>query len=409
MTEKLFIKNNAWLLPEGIEEVLPGKAKIVEDYRRKVLDLFDVWGYELVIPPFIEYLESLLSGTGNDLDLKTFKIIDQLNGRLMGIRADMTPQVCRIDSHQLAKDEPTRLCYMGTVLHTKSDGFVGSRSPLQFGVELFGHEGESSDVEVMSLMKETFDLLELDNIYLDMGHVGIYRGLAQQAKLTEEQEILLFDALQRKALPEINELLSSFGVSDAMEQMISNLAMLNGDVSVIGKARQLLAQADPCVIEAIDNLESIIKQFSKKYPETDIHLDLAELRGYNYQTGVVFAAFVPELGQEIARGGRYNEIGKVFGRARPATGFSADLKTLISILEKKNEKIGKEIASGVTQRDLVFAPDIDDDLLADKVSELRKEGVRVVMELSEQEGNACSLGCNKKLECLDGNWTVVPL
>jgi ATP phosphoribosyltransferase regulatory subunit len=196
-------KTDRWLLPEGIEEVLPEQAQRLEQLRRQLLDTYNNWGYDLVMPPFIEYLESLLTGTGNDLDLQTFKLTDQLTGRLMGIRADMTPQVARIDAHQLKKDTPTRLCYMGTVLHTRTDGFAGSRSPLQVGAELYGHAGIESDVEIIGLMLETLALANVESPFIDLGHVGIYRELVKQAGLDKDQEATLFDSLQRKANTEI--------------------------------------------------------------------------------------------------------------------------------------------------------------------------------------------------------------
>ena len=197
-----------WLLPEGIDEVLPPQAWRLECARRELLDLFSRWGYDQIMPPLLEYLESLLTGTGNDLDLQTFKVTDQLTGRMMGLRADMTPQAARIDAHPLQRSEPNRLCYMGTVLHTRTDGFGGSRSPLQVGAELFGHDGVESDVEIISLLLESLALLQVSDIHIDLGHVGIFRGLAQDAGLTAQQENDLFDALQRKAVPEIDEMLA---------------------------------------------------------------------------------------------------------------------------------------------------------------------------------------------------------
>ena len=213
------MKSNRWLLPEGIEEVLPQQARQLEVMRRGLLDLFQSWGYELVMPPFIEYIDSLLTGTGNDLDLQTFKLTDQLTGRMMGVRADMTPQVARIDAHHLKSTAPTRLCYLGTVLHTRPDGFAGSRSLLQVGAELFGHAGIESDVEVLSLMVETLKQAGIENLYLDLGHVGVYRGLVDQAGLDVEQEAVLFDALQRKANPEISELLNEWSLPKADAHM----------------------------------------------------------------------------------------------------------------------------------------------------------------------------------------------
>ncbi|MGD9390366.1 MAG: ATP phosphoribosyltransferase regulatory subunit, partial [Thioalkalispiraceae bacterium] len=273
-------KSDRWLLPEGIEEVLPEKARRLEALRRSLLDTYSSWGYELVMPPFIEYLESLLTGTGHDLELQTFKLTDQLTGRMMGVRADMTPQVARIDAHQLKRETPTRLCYMGTVLHTRSDGFAGSRSPLQLGAELYGHTGVESDVEILSLMLETLKLANIERPYLDLGHVGIFRGLAQQAGLSEEQENELFDALQRKATVELNQLVSSWQLDAKVSDMLIALATLNGGEEVLDKAATVLAGATDAVKDALHNLKSIAAQIISRF-DVPVNFDLAELRGYN--------------------------------------------------------------------------------------------------------------------------------
>ena len=298
------IKTDRWLLPEGIVDLLPMQAEPLEKLRREILNLFHSWGYELVMPPFIEYLDSLLTGTGSDLDLQTFKLTDQLTGRLMGIRADMTPQAARIDAHHLKRDVPVRLCYMGTVLRTRPDGFAGSRSPLQVGAELYGHSGIESDVEVILLMLEMLNTIGIQEMQLDLGHVGIFRGLGRQAGLNPEQETVLFDALQRKARAEIDEFLSQLDVKSGIKSMLASLIDLNGDEEVLDAAREQLKMAAQSVIEALDNLYQIAQALRRKLPSASLYFDLAELRGYQYQTGVVFASYVPGYGQEIARGGR---------------------------------------------------------------------------------------------------------
>src|SRR5688572_9257888 len=290
------MKENPWLLPAGIDEVLPQEARQLETLRRKLLDLYDSWGYELVIPPMIEYLESLLTGTGSDLDLQTFKLIDQLNGRMMGVRADMTPQVARIDARRLATEVPTRLCYMGTVLHTRPDGFAGSRSPYQVGAELYGHAGPQSDAEILSLLLETLKATGINDIYLDLGHVGIFRGLSHQIGLSAEQETQLFDMLQRKALPEIDTYLRELDVKSGFKKMLSALANLNGGAEVLAEARKVLKPAGKGVITLVDYLEEVASALELRVPGIPLHYDLAELRGYRYQTGIVFAAFVPGHG-----------------------------------------------------------------------------------------------------------------
>jgi ATP phosphoribosyltransferase regulatory subunit len=394
------MNDERWLLPEGIDEVLPPEAWRLESVRRRLLDLFRVWGYELVIPPFIEYLESLLTGTGRDLELQTFKLTDQLSGRLMGIRADITPQAARLDAHQLRRDEPTRLCYLGTVLHSRRDGFAGSRSPLQLGAELYGHAGVESDVEIVCLMMETLATAGVGDLYLDLGHVGVYRGLARAAGLTQAQETTLFDALQRKAEPEIEALVREIGIAEPLAGMLLALAELNGGAEVCGLARTQLAQAPADVLDAIDYVEAVGRELERRLPGVPVHVDLAELRAYHYQTGVVFAAFVPGEGEEIARGGRYDNIGREFGRARPATGFSADLKTMLRVA-------GQPAPSGEAPR--VFAPAILDAALDAAVADQRGRGRIVVRELPGQAGDAVAMGCSHQLVYAGGSWVIEPV
>ena len=366
-------KTDRWLLPEGIEEVLPEQAKRLEQLRRTLLDTYESWGYDLVMPPLIEYLESLLTGTGNDLDLQTFKLTDQLTGRLMGVRADMTPQVARIDAHQLNRETPTRLCYMGTVLHTRTDGFAGSRSPLQVGAELYGHAGIESDVEVISLMLETLAKSGVASPFVDLGHVGIYRELVKQAGLDKEQEATLFDSLQRKANTEIAESLKDWKLDSNIASAIAALTDLNGDESVLSEAKTVLKKAGKGVLSALDELTNIATLLKKRLPDVEVHYDLAELRGYNYHTGMVFAAYVAGRGQAVALGGRYDDIGEVFGRARPATGFSTDLKTLLSLSGHKNNQVAA-----------IYAPADNDAELQKEITMLRQQGEKVICGLPGQ-------------------------
>ncbi len=390
------LENDRWLLPEGIEELLPPEAARLESLRCRLLDMYHSWGYELVMPPLIEYLDSLLTGTGNDLDLQTFKLTDQLTGRLMGVRADMTPQVARIDAHHLKRDVPSRLCYLGTVLHTRPETLGGTRSPLQMGLELYGHAGIESDLEVLRLMIETLTIAGVENIHLDLGHVGIFRGLARQAELSEAQEAWLFDALQRKAKPEISDYLAELDISAELRGMLNSLADLNGGEEVLGEAQISLAAATSGVTTALAHLQQLAVAVREQLPQVSFHCDLAELRGYHYHTGVVFAAFVPGQGQALAVGGRYDDIGEVFGRARPATGFSTDLKTLLNVTPSPAVSVGG-----------VFAPADANSALESKIGELRAQGERVVRALPGQQGGAAEMGCNRELVVSRGKWQLV--
>ncbi len=389
------MKDERWLLPEGIEEVLPREARVLEALRRKLLDSYDSWGYELVMPPFIEYLESLLTGTGNDLDLQTFKLTDQLSGRMMGIRADMTPQVSRIAARHLQQAAPLRLCYMGSVIKTRPDSFANSRSPLQIGAELYGHSGVESDVEILCLMTETLHQAGIGDPYIDLGHVGIYRGLAEQAGLNVEQESRLFDALQRKARTEIEACLHDWKLNDEIAAMLLALVDLNGGEETLRQANIKLKAAAGPVQTALENLAAIAEELRRRQPDLNLHFDLAELRGYHYHTGVVFAAYVAGRGLAIAQGGRYDDIGEVFGCARPATGFSTDLKVLI------------ETAETIPAPRAIFAPAGSDPAMLKYIGELRQQGERVIQALPGQQGDAAAMGCEREIVNQGGSWTVV--
>ena len=382
-----------WLLPEGMEELVPPESLRIERTRRALLDLFIQWGYEIVTPPLIEYLESLLTGTGEDLELHTFKLIDQMTGRMMGVRADMTPQVARIDAHRLRRAGPARLCYVGTVLHTLPEGISGGRSPIQIGAELYGHAGCESDCEIVCLMLEALAVSGIGPVHLDMGHVGIYRALARRAALSPEREGELHEVLQRKAKSEARELLDAWRVDARCADALAALVDLDGDSGVLERAGRELTDGGEAVEQALGELGELVRSVRARRPGVDLHVNLAELRGYRYHTGFVFAAFVPGYGQEVARGGRYDEIGSVFGRARAATGFSTDLKTLIALQSAGDDLSGK---------DAVTAPWSDDAALLGMIKELRSRGERVIQRLpGESERGA------RYLERRGGRWVVI--
>lgn len=393
------MQTKSWLLPDGIDELLPEQARELEALRRRMLDLYETWGYCLVVPPFVEYLDSLLTGTGKDLEHQTFQLTDQISGRQLGIRADITPQAARIDAHQLQQQGPTRLCYIGSVLRTRPDGFSSSRSPLQIGAELYGHAGIESDAEVLCLMMETLRIAGLRQVFLDLGHVGIYRTLAGQAGLDRQQESALFEALQRKARPEIAELVTDFGLPAEQRRMFNVLAELNGGSEVLGQAREALAAAPEAVADAIDYLEALGDELAECMPGVPVHYDLAELRAYHYQTGVVFAAFVAGQGNEVARGGRYDQIGEKFGRARPATGFSADLKSLMTLGERQP----------ATRAGAILAPAGREAGLEARVAELRASGRVVLRELPGQAIDYAESGISERLEKIPQGWVLSPV
>jgi len=313
-----------WLLPEFIEDILPAEAMRIERLRRGILDLFFEKKYELVMPPLLEYMDSLLTGTGHDLELRTFKVVDQLSGRMMGIRADITPQVARIDAHLLNRKGVTRLCYCGSVLHTRPAGPAATREPIQIGAELYGDAGVEADLEILQLLCQALELAGARNPRVDIGHVSVFRSIAQAAEVGGELEAQLFEALQKKDLPALRELTAKFDAKTKSALLL--LPELYGGAEVLEVAEKKLPKL-PELTRALGTLRKLAK--ACRLPAG---FDLAELRGYHYHTGVVFDAYCDNASgaasQPIARGGRYDEVGKAFGRARPATGFSIDLRSL---------------------------------------------------------------------------------
>ena len=388
--------SSRWLLPDGIQEMLPPDAKAVEKLRQSILALYDSWGYDLVMPAMVEFTDSLLTGTANSLQRKTFTLVDQVSGRLMGVRSDMTPQVARIDAHQLAgKQQTSRLCYCGHLLHAQTDGLNPSRSPLQIGAEIFGNASIEADIEVVSLMLETMHRVALKQVSIDLGHVGIFRSLFEQSGLDKSQEQTLFDMLQRKSIPELKSFLQQQNLSDNVRQQFCQLALLNGDVEIIQQARETYKETNDECHAALNHIEAVARGIQQRYPEVLIHCDLSELRGYEYHTGLVFAAFLPGQGREIARGGRYDDIGSVFGVARPATGFSTDLLNLY-LLSDKPESTDSTI----------LAPNNNDDQLKLLIAQLRRQGKRVIIDLSCGELSPEQQSCQQVIIRNDSHWVV---
>lgn len=383
---------DTWLLPEGVADVLPAEAARLEALRRRLLDRFATWGYQLVFPPLMEYLDSLLTGSGHDLDLMTFKITDQLTGRMMGVRADITPQVARLDAHSLPVDGPARYCYAGTTLNTRPASLAASRCPVQVGAELYGYAGVAGDIEILRLMLETLAIAGCERPQLDLGHVAIFRGLARLAGLAGADEATLFDIYQRKAVAELQEFLAVASLPAGTAARFVGLLKLSGDATVLHAARELLGGLAPDIDEALAALQAVADALAASHPGVSLYFDLTELRGYHYHTGLVFAAYVQGARAEVAKGGRYDHVGEAFGRSRPATGFSADLKTLLQWFGEG------EVAPAVA------APAGEDVALREAIAALRAQGQRVLQSLPGETGRPA--GCDRELVQVDGRWVI---
>ena len=378
-----------WLLPEYVEDVLPAEAARIESLRRQLLDLFKVHGYQYVIPPMLEYLESLITGTGHDLDLATFKVVDQLTGRLMGVRADITPQAARIDAHMLNQQGVSRLCYAGTVLRTKPDGLARTREPLQLGAELFGHAGIESDIEIQRLMIKALQLMGLSELHIDFSHVAIFESLIQSANIQPALEQALYAALQSKDKSAVASLAGDLDTT--IQQALIALTDLNGNVTMLDKAESALPKL-PAIAKAVADLRAIAANLSDL--NVQVGFDLSELRGYHYHSGMVFAAYAQGYAGPLALGGRYDEVGKVFGRARPATGFSLDLSGVVTALVPPS--LPKAI----------LAPAGCDKALLCEIEKLRVEGLVVIQALPNVTTNAKELNCDSQLVLRDGKWLI---
>jgi ATP phosphoribosyltransferase regulatory subunit len=375
-----------WLLPENIADVLPSEARKIEDLRRLILDNFRLYGYELVMPPMLEYLESLLAGAGQDTDLRTFKLVDQLSGRTLGIRADMTTQVARIDAHLLNRESVTRLCYVGSVLHTRQIGLHATREPLQIGAEIYGHLGLEADAEIQELALATLALAGITQVRLDLCHVGILRtiiGGDEAAKVDESELVALLEA---KDLPGLRTI--SIAYKPQTRAALLALPGLYGDASVLQQARQLLP-ALPAIAKALDELETLAEAAGKDC----VTVDLADLRGYHYESGLIFAAYVPGLPNAILRGGRY-DVGAAFGRSRPATGFSMDLRELARLIPVAIRKRAIHAPWGIEAG------------LKEKIVELRKAGEVVIQSLPGHENDQDEFDCDRAVVLENGNWII---
>ena len=378
------VEANRWILPDGVEDIFPERARSVERMRRRLLDLYECWGYDLVIPPMLEYTESLLTAAGEDLDLMTFRVTDQSSGRMMGIRADITPQTARMDAHSLAVDGPSRLCYAGTVLHTRARDPLSSRTPISIGVELFGERCLQADLEVISLFLESLKVAEVGRVCLDLGHVDICRGLLREAHLDAERERQFFALLQHKAVRDIQQWISTHIKDTRLAQWLMLLPTLMGGTDVLDRAQDQLRGA-PCeVLAALKLLREVATAVSQN--EVDVYFDLSEMPGYHYHTGLVFGAYARGYGKTLGNGGRYDHIGEAFGRSRPATGFAFDLYALVSQ--------GTIDSGGV--KGICFIDSGDREIFTE-AERLRAAGERVVQLFAEHQVDYYQINCDRKL------------
>jgi ATP phosphoribosyltransferase regulatory subunit len=376
-----------WLLPENIADVLPAEARKIEGLRRNMLDTFRRYGYELVMPPMLEYLESLLTGTGQDMGLRTFKLVDQLSGRTMGIRADMTTQVARIDAHLLSRNSVTRLCYAGSVLHTRPSGLHATREPLQIGAEIYGHAGLEADAEIQELVLACLALAGISHVRLDLCHVGVVRAILEGDAHAQSDEEVLIGYLRAKDSAGLHELTRDY--APVTRDALLALPDLYGDDSVLAKARNVLPDL-PGIGKALDELQALVELAG----DAAVTIDLADLRGYQYESGAMFAAYVPGLPNAVARGGRYDHVGEAFGRARPATGFSMDLRELARLVPE------------APRTSAILAPWGRDLTLRDKIAKLRLAGEVVIQNLPGQGGEQEEFDCNRALVREGDDWVV---
>lgn len=377
-----------WLLPENIADVLPSEARKIEELRRLMLDNFRLYGYELVMPPLLEYVESLLAGAGEDTDLRTFKVVDQLSGRLLGLRADMTTQVARIDAHLLNRKSVTRLCYAGSVLHTRPSGLHATREPLQIGAEIYGHAGLEADGEIQELALSSLALAGFDNVRLDLSHVGILRAILADDAAAQRDQAAIVALLRAKDTPGLGEL--TIGYAPATRSALMALPSLYGDVDVLGRARDVLPPSSG-ITRALAELAALA---ASAIGRAEVAIDLADLRGYQYESGAMFALYVPGLPNAVARGGRYDHVGEAFGRARPATGFSLDLRELARLLPTAERKHSIRAPWG-------NAPE-----LREKIAALRQAGEVVIQSMPGHDNEQDEFECDRVLVLDNSNWIL---
>jgi ATP phosphoribosyltransferase regulatory subunit len=384
---------NRWLLPEDIADVLPAEARKVETLRRAILDLYQSYGYELVAPPLLEFLDSLLTGTGTDLNLQTFKLVDQLSGRTLGLRADMTPQVARIDAHLLNRKGITRLCYAGSVAHARTPVGSAAREELQLGAEIYGCATWEADFEAISLLLKTLNLAGLNKVYLDLSHAGVLAGILDGQNLAKEDVAAMYSLLQSKDRPRLAQWAQCLPAKTM--QALMALAELNGPCAQVLTSAKSKLPKHPIIDDALAQLDKLVAAVAGLSQDVELSIDLADLRGYQYHSGVMFAAYVDQLPQPIARGGRYDHVGQAFGRSRPATGFSLDLLTLANL------------APIAKRKSAILAPWSADPALSAKVAELRNAGEVVIEGIPGEAVETAEYICDRELLKQANAWNVV--
>ena len=383
---------STWLLPEFIADVLPSEARHIENLRRQFLDTAHSYGYELVMPPMLEHLESLLGDYRQELDLKTFKLVDQLSGRTLGIRADTTPQVARIDAHLLNRGGAARLCYCGPVLHTVPSDLYSTRESLQFGAELYGHAGQEADLEILTLAVEALHRIGVDQIVLDLADIRVVRGLFSGVLADQQTLQQIYGALSNKDADELEQLTRQF--PDEIRGALLALLDLYGDVSVLDKAQQILPER-ASIHAALDDLRNLARNITS-LSGVKLRFDLADLRGYGYYTGMRFSLYAPGSNAALLRGGRYDEVGAVYGRNRSAVGFSLDVKALTGLAKNPGPKLA------------ILAPWGNDPQLNQMIRHLREQKEVVVRVLPGQEQYSDEFYCDRELVLQDGNWIIRP-
>ncbi len=402
-----------WLLPEGVDELLPAQAVALEHLRRHLLDNYRSRGYQLVRPPLLEYLEALKVGTGNDLALQTFTLTDQLSGRLLGLRADLTPQVARMDAHSLKREAPARLCYCAPVLHSTAKRLGESREIDQIGIELFGSSATQADIEVIELMIETVQqagAFESEGVVkLDLGNVKIFRCAAEFAGLDTEHENQLCDILQRKSIPELNGFVAEKISEPAAQKLILALPALCGSAQVLERAETLFRQVPQAtstvLLQALEELQIVYRYLQAHQPTLECYFDLSELRGYDYHTGLVFAIYKAGHARSLAQGGRYDSIGKSFGRARPATGFSSDVRALLKL--KPLPALPKAIYAPAAE--VSKLQDEQTQSLKQYIEHLRASGEIVIQGLDNNDAAMKKECCDRELCWQNKQWQVKPI